>query len=127
MFGGNFAEGEQQLAKLSEMEGVKPVRGFEALIQWLYIRRIHFDSKGPGDQVSAAIELVRLADLCNITGMESEMAQHIKDILVANPDPGSKGSLVRRVDTNTYCLTHYFSNILASWPFSAWHYSGSLG
>lgn len=105
MFGGNFAEGEQQLAKLNEMEGVISVRGFEALIQWLYIRRIHFDSKEPGDQVSAAIELVRLADMCNMTGMEFEVAQYIKNILASNPDPRSKGSLVRHVDTNTYCLT----------------------
>lgn len=105
MFEGNFAEGEQQVATLEEVEGVVSVRSFEALIQWIYLRKVQFDSKGPEDQISATIELVRLADMCSITGMETQMAQYIKDILVANPDPRSKGSLVRHVDTNTYCLT----------------------
>ncbi|CAG8111081.1 unnamed protein product [Penicillium nalgiovense] len=105
MFEGNFAEEQQQLATMKEVEGVVSVRSFEALMQWLYIRRVHFDSKAPGDQVSAAIELARLADMCNITGVGHEMARYIKDILVANPDPRNNDSLVRHVNTNTYCLT----------------------
>jgi hypothetical protein len=74
-------------------------------VQWIYLRRIQFDCEGPEDQISAAIELVRLADMCNITGMESQMARYIKDVLVCNPDPRCDGSFLRHIDTNTYCLT----------------------
>jgi hypothetical protein len=79
MFEGNFAEGEQQVATLKEMEGVVSVHSFEALIQWLYLRRLQFDCQGPENQISASIELARLADMCNITGIESQMVQYIKD------------------------------------------------
>ncbi|KAJ5493929.1 hypothetical protein N7463_010016 [Penicillium fimorum] len=106
MFKGNFAEGEQQEATLEEVEGVVSVRSFEALIQWLYLRRIQFDCEDPEDQISSAIELVRLADMYNITGMESQMAQYIKAILVSNPDPRRNDFFIgRHIDTNTFCLT----------------------
>ncbi|KAJ5771481.1 uncharacterized protein N7511_003532 [Penicillium nucicola] len=106
MFEGNFAEASQQVATLEEVEGVVSVRSLEALIQWMYLHRIQFDCEGPEDQISATIELARLADMCNITGMESQMAQFIKAILVANPDPRGSDFLERHIDTNTYCLTH---------------------
>ncbi|KAJ5628274.1 hypothetical protein N7490_010502 [Penicillium lividum] len=105
MFEGNFAEGEQQVATLQELEGVVSVQSFEALIQWLYLRRIQFDCEGPEDQISAAIEFVRLADMCHIVGIESQMARYIKDILIANPDPRNNDFLERHIDTNTYYLT----------------------
>ncbi|CAG8328027.1 unnamed protein product [Penicillium salamii] len=105
MFEGNFAEGEQQVATVEEVEGVVSVRSFEALIQWIYLRRTQFDSASPEDQISATIELVRLADMCNITGIESQMARYIKDVLIANPDPRCDGFFLRHIDTNTYCLT----------------------
>lgn len=104
MFEGYFPEGEQQRATLEEVEGVVSVRSFETLIQWLYLRKIRFDSESSEDQVSAAIEFVRLADMCNITGIESRMAQYIKDILIANPDPRGN-NFIRHIDANTYCLT----------------------
>ncbi|KAJ5902884.1 hypothetical protein N7495_003412 [Penicillium taxi] len=102
MFEGNFVEREQQVASLEEVEGVVSVRSFEALIQWLYMCRVQFDSEDPEDQISTIIELVRFADMCNITGMESQMAQYIKDILVASP---KDENLCRHIDTNTYYLT----------------------
>ncbi|KAJ5660361.1 hypothetical protein N7507_006812 [Penicillium longicatenatum] len=107
MFEGNFAEGEQQVATLKEQEGVVSVRSFETLIQWLYSRKIQFDCESPEDKISASIEFVRLADMCNITGVESQMAQYIKDLLIANPDPKGNNFLdpIRSIDTNTYCLT----------------------
>ncbi|KAJ5937051.1 hypothetical protein N7466_003501 [Penicillium verhagenii] len=106
MFEGKFQEGRQQTATLQEMSGVVSVRSFESLIQWLYLGIVKFDYNGPEDGISAAIELVRLADMCNITGMECSMAQHIKDILVANPEPrrSSKNSDLHH-SPNTYCLT----------------------
>lgn len=103
MFEGNFSESEQQTAILEEMEGVVSVRSLEALVQWLYTRTVRFDSKGPSDRISAAIEFVRLADMCNMTGMQVQMAQYIKEVLVANPDPKSDRNW-RYPDRNTYCL-----------------------
>ncbi|KAJ5177270.1 uncharacterized protein N7482_003147 [Penicillium canariense] len=105
MFESNFAEGQQQVATLEEVEGVVSVRSFEALIKWLYLRRIQLDSEGPEDQISGAIELVRLADMCHITGIEAQMAQYIKDVLVANPGPQCDIFCSRPIDTNTYYLT----------------------
>ncbi|CAG8177605.1 unnamed protein product, partial [Penicillium salamii] len=116
MFEGNFAEGEQQVATLEEVEGVVSVRSFEALIQWIYLRKVQFDSKGPEDQISATIELVRLADMCSITGMETQMAQYIKDILVANPDPRCDDLFLRPIDTNTYCITRQHITWATSLP-----------
>ncbi|KAJ5835738.1 hypothetical protein N7447_001764 [Penicillium robsamsonii] len=67
MFESNFAEGEQQASTLKEVDGVVSVRSFEALIQWIYLRRIQFDFEGPEDQISAMIELARLADMDRIS------------------------------------------------------------
>lgn len=103
MFEGNFSETQQQTATLEEIEGVVSVRSLEALVEWLYLRNVRFDSKDPEDQISAAIELVRLADMCNISRMESQLAQYIKAVLITNPDRKSNG-FWRHVDTNTYCL-----------------------
>ncbi|CAG7972785.1 unnamed protein product [Penicillium salamii] len=104
MFKGNFPEKEQQSVTMESVEGVVSVQSFEALMQWFYMHKIHFDSKIPGDQISAVIELIRLADMCNITGMDTEMAQYIKDILVANPDPRNSRTY-HIADSNTHCLT----------------------
>lgn len=104
MLEGNFAEKEQQSVTMESVEGVVSVQSFEALMQWFYMHKIHFDSKIPGDQISAVIELIRLAYMCNITGMDTEMAQYIKDILVANPDPRNSRTY-HIADSNTHCLT----------------------
>lgn len=77
MFEGEFSEGQQQTATLEELEGVVSVRSLEALLQWLYLRKVKFNLEDPGDQLSAAIEFARLADMRNITGMESQPAQYI--------------------------------------------------
>ncbi|KAJ5741203.1 uncharacterized protein N7511_008520 [Penicillium nucicola] len=95
---------QQQTATLSKVEGIVSRQSVEALIQWLYLRMVIFDVEDPGDQISAAIELVRLADLCSVSGLEPQMARFIKKILVAHPNPQSEG-FWRHVDTNTYCLT----------------------
>ncbi|KAL4860661.1 hypothetical protein BDV12DRAFT_94060 [Aspergillus spectabilis] len=127
MFEGNFAEAKQ-VATLEEVEGVVSVRSLEALIQWLYLRRIQFDCEGPEDQISATIELVRLADMCNITGMESQMAQYIKAILVANPDPRGSDlndiSISRPIASRVNMLSGL---LFASGAFSASYHCGSLG
>jgi hypothetical protein len=104
MFTNEFKEGQKQEATLEEVEGVLSAQSFEALLQWLYLGRVKFDLELPEDQVSAAIELARLADMCLIPGLEDPMARYIKDILIANPEPETFFE-ERRVDINTYCLT----------------------
>ncbi|KAJ5611231.1 hypothetical protein N7510_007950 [Penicillium lagena] len=87
MFEGKFQEGEQQTAILEEVKDVVSVQSFEALLQWLYLGRVKFGVKDPDLQISAIIEFASLADMCSISGMESQMAQRIKEILCANPGP----------------------------------------
>jgi hypothetical protein len=50
------------------------------------------------------IESVRLADMCGVTGMETQMAEYIKAILMANPTPKASKFEDRDPDTNTYPL-----------------------
>lgn len=113
MFKGEFLEARQLTVEMEEMEDVITVRSVEALIQWLYLRVVRFSIEDPGEHISAAMELVRLADKYNIAGLETEMAQYIKDIIVANPDHQTS-FLGPHVDTNTFWLTsdHIFSAVV---------------
>jgi hypothetical protein len=101
MFEGRFQEGEQQSTTLEEIEGVVSVQSFEMIIQWLYLGRVSFGEFTPEDAISATIELLRFADMCGITGIENNMADRIKTILLENSPP----SYSRDVDTNMHCLT----------------------
>ena len=103
MFENEFKEGQKQTATLEEIEGVVSARSLEALLQWLYLRTVKFDLEVPEDQISAAIELARFADMCIVTGLESQMARYIKKILIANPKPSFFTG--RHVNINSYCLT----------------------
>ncbi|KAJ6126275.1 hypothetical protein N7471_010768 [Penicillium samsonianum] len=105
MFESGFSEGETQSAILEAVDGVVSVQSFEGLLQWLYLGRVTFDSLNPEDRVSAIIEFTRLADMCSITGMESQMAQNLKDIFVANPPPDFLIALNTCVNTNTRDIT----------------------
>ncbi|EHA22171.1 hypothetical protein ASPNIDRAFT_40909 [Aspergillus niger ATCC 1015] len=62
-----------------------------------------FDLQAPEDEISAAIELSRFADMCALTSLESQMARRIKEISKANPEP--QPFTGKHVDMNTYCLT----------------------
>jgi len=65
-----------------------------------------FRDCAPDVAVTMAIEFARLADMCCITGVESLMAEHIKDIILANPAlEDRKYDRGRPPDTNTYFLT----------------------
>ena len=62
------------------------MQSLQALLQWLYLRRIKLDHiEGPVEEISAAIELARLAHMCQITGLESQIAECIKNILLKKP------------------------------------------
>ncbi|KAJ5927147.1 hypothetical protein N7516_008920 [Penicillium verrucosum] len=105
MFNGEFLESQQQTATLEETEDDVSTRSLEALVQWLYQRTVRFGIEDPGEHISAAMELARLADKYDIVGLETIMAEYIKNILKHNPHP-QNNSCWRHVDSNTYYLTH---------------------
>jgi hypothetical protein len=75
------------------------------LVQWLYLGRVVCSESTPEERITATIEFVRLADLCEVTGMETLMAEHIKAIILANPPPeNTEFGHGRDPDTNTYSL-----------------------
>ena len=104
MLEGQCPGSQQPTMILKRMEGIVSGQSLEALVQWLYLRMVIFDVESPGGQISAAIELVRLADMCNVSGLESQMARYIREVLIDNPNPQSN-HFWRHVDTNTYCLS----------------------
>lgn len=81
MFKPGFREFDEQTATIQEMEDVVSEQSIEALIKWLYTRKIESDIKDKEGRISAAIELARLADKYQITGMESKVAQDIKEAI----------------------------------------------
>lgn len=88
------------IADLEEMEHVVSIRSVHALIQWLYRRIINFDIEDPREHITAAMELVRLADKYNIVRLETEMAQYIREIIISNRNPKAN-EFVRPVEPNT--------------------------
>ncbi|KAJ6116148.1 hypothetical protein N7523_005584 [Penicillium sp. IBT 18751x] len=91
-------------ATLEKTEGIVSVQSLEALLQWLYLRMVKFDVELPGDQISAAIELARLAEMCNVGGLEVQMARYIRKTIIANQN-SELVRFLRHADTNTCCLT----------------------
>ncbi|CAG8892923.1 unnamed protein product [Penicillium egyptiacum] len=103
MFEGGFREAQEQAVNLKEMEGVVSRRSLETLFQWLYLGCVKFDIEGPSKRISAAIELARLADKYDITKLESQTAEYIKEIIIANIPPGDKEKLTPS-NSNTHLL-----------------------
>jgi len=79
------------------------------LSQWLCLGRVVFGESTPEDIITTIIEFVRLADMCGVTGMESLMAGHIKEVIIANSPPPK--SLM-----STGCLTSQHIILAASLP-----------
>ena len=77
MLEGNFKEAKEQKCVLPYMEGVVSVRSFKGLLQWLNQRSVMIHSTKPEEQISAAIELSRLADMCNIRELDSKICRYI--------------------------------------------------
>jgi len=46
--------------------------------------RIVFGDSSPAEAIATLIEFARLVDMCNITGLDSLMANHIKQIILAD-------------------------------------------
>lgn len=89
---------------MTEIEDVVSVQSFKLLLQWLHLGRVFFGTLTPKETITAAIEFVRIADMCGVTGMETLMAEHIKATIINNPPPHSTASS-RAPDTNTCHLT----------------------
>jgi hypothetical protein len=104
MLEGPLLDTQQNVILLQKVEGVVSEQSVEALIQWLYCRVVIFDVNDPGDQISAAIELARLADMYHISGLAPVMGEYIRKVLISNPSP-ELGSFWRPADTNTYYMT----------------------
>ncbi|PWY79708.1 hypothetical protein BO70DRAFT_353422 [Aspergillus heteromorphus CBS 117.55] len=102
MFEGNFQEAKEQSATLEPIEGVVSERSFESLIEWMYLDRIQPPTSDPRTEISTAIEFARLADMCQVKGLESVLAERIKTILVENSTKSQR-------TTDSDHLTHWLS------------------
>ncbi|KGO67148.1 Uncharacterized protein PITC_020540 [Penicillium italicum] len=80
MFKGSFRESQEQTATLEKIKVVLSVQSFEALLQWLYLRIIKFDSGYEVAHIKAAVKLARLAEMYEIIGIEDSIAEYIKDL-----------------------------------------------
>ena len=100
----HFKEGVEQSATIEEMDGVVSTRSFEMLAQWVILGRIVFEDSPPAEAIALSIEFARLMDMCQITGAESFIAQHIKDIILADA-PLHKDGYARDHDANLYAIT----------------------
>jgi len=102
---GQFKEGAEQLATLEEIDGVVSTQSFEMLVQWVCIGRIVFKDLPPADAIALSIEFARLADMSDITGTESLMAEHIKGVILSDAllHKDSWGS--RDHNANNYSIT----------------------
>lgn len=105
MFEGNFLEGEHQSATLAEIDDVLSVQSFELISQWLYLGRVNFGSLVAEDAISAAVKLLRLADMWSITALEHDVVDWIKTTLLKNSPPSNVMHSKIHPDTNIYCLT----------------------
>lgn len=108
MFKGKFKEGQEQTTILEEIDGVISIQSLEAFLQWIYLHKIDFDLREPEHQISAAIELARFADMCNVKTMESEISQYLKRVMINNPSP-EKNRYGDIVDTFSVISQHIVS------------------
>lgn len=115
MFNGEFLESQQQVATLKETKDDVSVRSVGALFHWIYRRAVNFEIADPTEHISALIELARLTDKYEITGLETTVAESIKDIVICNPHPQTNPKKHwRHLDNNTCYLKkrHITSAIL---------------
>lgn len=103
MFEREFTEGQTQTVDMKELDGLVSSQSITALIQWLYHRRVRFNTEHPEEQITTAIELSRLADMCDVQGVGADMAEFIKDVLIANPKPYPSRNEYN--DLNTHSIT----------------------
>lgn len=97
----DFEDLQEQVLDLEEMDDVVSVRALQAFFQWLYQGIIKFDIESPKEHISAAMELVRFADIYGIDQLETKMADYIKTLLCSDtPDRYDTRGAYYDVDQN---------------------------
>lgn len=76
------------------------------LLQWLYIGDITYYSEDTGAQISALIELARLADMCAVHTLEAATADFIKKLILDTSDLARVG-YKKNPNANTYALSSH--------------------
>jgi hypothetical protein len=114
MFEGEFIEGQTQTVDMEEIGGVVSPQTMPALLQWMYNRQFEFNTVEPEEQITAAIELSRLADMCDVQDLGEEMAKFIKEVLIENQDPYPDDNDYQ--DRNTYATTDEHINSAGYFP-----------
>jgi hypothetical protein len=87
MFEGKSEDANEQSTELKEVHGVVSNRSFELLLQWLYLGRLFLAHEASStDEITAMIELARLADMVEIkdTGMDAEIAKYTRETALSS-------------------------------------------
>ncbi|KAI2794412.1 hypothetical protein POX_a01011 [Penicillium oxalicum] len=89
----HFLEGQTDRVVLEEIDGVVSPRGFEILMEWIYSNAIEIpDAKTPGEYLTAAIEVARLAEYFQIGDIEDKISEELAyQIRQANPSKPCAG------------------------------------
>lgn len=88
-------------------------RSFKMLVQWVYQNRIVFGDLPPAEIIAASVEFARLADMVGLTGIESIMAEHIRQVILTHR-PAQDSIFGTPPDKHTYHLRleHIRSRVL---------------
>ncbi|TVY43739.1 hypothetical protein LCER1_G008779 [Lachnellula cervina] len=120
---GKFKEGEQQscdLKPIDDSDKVVTTQSFEILVQWIYLGKLVFPSMKPEEEITMALDFVRLADMVEVTGMETVIAEHIKNIILKNPWPiDTKWESYRHGDSNMFCVVP--QHLKSAWKLPGGH------
>jgi hypothetical protein len=100
----HFIESAKLSTTLEEIDRFVSSQSFEMLLQWVCQNRLVFGDLPPAEATTASIEFARLANMCNIAGMDSLMAKQIKQIILATKLP-EDDLFETPLDKNTYHLT----------------------
>lgn len=111
-FEGVFKEGQDQSVDLSEEGGVVSPRSFQMLVQWMTLGRVVFGELEPVEAITCTIEFVRIADMCQVTGMETLMAERIKAILLAPRTNSTRCATISVTNTENITPQHINSAAL---------------
>jgi hypothetical protein len=104
---GKFKEGEDQSCTLEPIDDGDEVvtnQSFEILVQWLYLGKAVFPLK-PEDEITLTLNVIRLADMVEVTGMKTDISEYIKTVILKNPAPSDQEwSGWRHTDSNMVCI-----------------------
>ncbi|TVY37975.1 hypothetical protein LOCC1_G006240 [Lachnellula occidentalis] len=120
---GKFKEGEEQscdLEPIDDNDKVVTTQSFDILVQWMYLGKLVFSSMKPDEEITVALDLVRLADMVEVTGLETLIAEHIKNIILKNPSPlDHKWDNQRHGDNNMFHISS--QHLRSAWKLPDGH------